>query len=599
MSGRIPQEFINDLLLRVDIVEVITARVPLKRQGANFVACCPFHNEKTPSFSVNQTKQFYHCFGCGASGNAIRFLMENDRLEFVEAIEELASMAGVPVERVESATRQLSPQSENFQRFYALMETAAQYYEQQLRKAKDAIDAVKYLQSRGLDGVTCQQFRVGYVSDQWEGVKQHLLSHKYALEDIVTCGLATRKNNKSYDRFRHRIIFPIRDKRQRVIAFGGRVLGKGEPKYLNSPETPIFHKSNELYNFDNVSRLRNLSEVIVVEGYLDVIALSQHNITNSVAALGTATSAKHVQMLFRVSDRILFCFDGDRAGREAAWKALETALPHVRGEKELHFLFLDDKDDPDTAVRRLGKEGFLKLLSQAAPLSRFMINQLALQTDASTLDGKAKIVAMAKPLVEKIEDDFYRSLIVNAIAKELKVNLETWQDTFEDNQANAKSPQPSNHVDLSMTPMRRAIALILQHPAQIKVLSVPGEKIALLPLKGSEILGRLLARINETEKTHTAALLSEWEGHQAHALLQQLATWERPGDDATLEKEFQDCIRAMIFEAESIKLEALQTKAQHQGLDAQEKQALKHLLKLQKRRNPSTASSVNQQSDKT
>lgn len=332
--GLIPQHFIHELLARVDIVDLIDSRVPLKKAGANYKACCPFHGEKTPSFTVSQDKQFYHCFGCGLHGNAIGFLMEYDRLEFPDAVEELAAMMGMEVPREETVSN--APKVDTS--LYDIMEKAANYYQQQLKSNKSAIE---YLKGRGLSGEIAKQFAIGYVPGEWrnlEAIFPKLQQDKKLQQQLVECGLMIRKDSSLYDRFRDRIMFPIKDKRGRVIAFGGRVMGQGEPKYLNSPETPIFHKSNELYGLYQARQAnRKLSRLLIVEGYMDVVALAQFGINYAVATLGTATTSSHLQQLFRTTRELILCFDGDRAGRDAALRAIEHGLPQMREGREIQI----------------------------------------------------------------------------------------------------------------------------------------------------------------------------------------------------------------------------------------------------------------------
>ncbi|MGB1255734.1 MAG: DNA primase, partial [Thiolinea sp.] len=370
MAGRIPREFIDQLLGRVDIVDVINGRVPLKKAGREYTACCPFHNEKTPSFTVSPTKQFFHCFGCGAHGSAITFLMEYEHLEYVEAIEALARNMGVEVPREEGG-RESSPRKKTDDSLYGLMEETAKHYRAQLSKSQVAVE---YIKQRELSPEIVQQFGVGYSADEWDRLTQ-LFGRDFGQQKLLACGLQIQNDaGRVYDRFRDRLMFPIRDRRGRVIGFGGRVLGDGTPKYLNSPETEIFHKGTELYGlFEARQHTRKLERLLVVEGYMDVIALAQFGVSYAVATLGTATTSHHIQQLFRLVPEVVFCFDGDRAGKEAAWRALENALPELSDEREVRFLFLPTGEDPDTQIRRVGKEVFEADLKKALPLSKFII----------------------------------------------------------------------------------------------------------------------------------------------------------------------------------------------------------------------------------
>ncbi|MEW8281341.1 MAG: DNA primase, partial [Candidatus Thiodiazotropha taylori] len=347
MAGKIPTHFIDQLLNRVDIVDVINRRVTLKKAGKEFQACCPFHDEKTPSFTVSPSKQFYHCFGCGAHGSAIGFLMEYDNLGFVEAVEELAQSAGLEVPREGG-----NEQGPDLRPLYELMEKTARFYQHQLKHHAESPAAVDYLKSRGMSGQIAASYGIGFAPPGWDNLTGTLGSDKASLERLNKCGLLSESNGKQYDRFRNRIIFPIRDPRGRTIGFGGRVLGDDKPKYLNSPETPLFHKGRELYGLYEARQAnREISNLLVVEGYMDVVALAQHNIQNAVATLGTATTHEHLELIFRNCPEVIFCFDGDRAGRDAAWKALNTSLPLMRDGREVRFLFLPQGEDPDTQVR--------------------------------------------------------------------------------------------------------------------------------------------------------------------------------------------------------------------------------------------------------
>lgn len=393
----IPQSFIQDLLARVDIIDVIDRHVKLKRGGANYSACCPFHNEKTPSFTVSQAKQFYHCFGCGAHGTAISFLMEYSGLGFVEAVKELAQSVGMQVPEVRSESHQR--RAEAGDDLYTVLLKAAQYYRAQLR---DAPQAIEYLKGRGFSGEIAKQFGVGYAPDGWQNLAAAFPAYDAA--SLVGAGLVIQGDGgKRYDRFRDRIMFPIVDVRGNVIGFGGRVLGVGEPKYLNSPETPVFEKGRELYGLYQARRaIRDAGRVVVVEGYMDVVALAQHGVAYAVATLGTATTPLHVQKLLRQADEVIFCFDGDAAGRRAAWRALETSLAHLADGKQVKFLFLPQGEDPDTFVRNAGHAAFEALLDRAMPLSQFLLDGLAARVDSGTTEGRARLLQDARPLLTQI-----------------------------------------------------------------------------------------------------------------------------------------------------------------------------------------------------
>ncbi len=411
----IPQDFIQQLLGRVDIVEVVDRHVKLKKAGQNYSACCPFHGEKTPSFSVSPTKQFYHCFGCGAHGTAISFLMEYNGMGFREAVQELAE--GVGMSMPQEANREQSIEKARVSATLGEVMTAAmQFYRRQLKASTTAIE---YLKGRGLTGEIAAKFGLGYAPDDWQGLKGAV--EDYTSSALKDCGLVIDSDEgRRYDRFRDRVMFPILDQRGNVIGFGGRVIGKGEPKYLNSPETPLFEKGRELYGLFHAKRaIRDENTVIVVEGYMDVVALAQSGVENAVATLGTATTPMHVEKLLRLADNLVFCFDGDKAGQRAAWRALEQALPVVQDGKEVRFLFLPVEDDPDTFVRRLGKDAFLNELRNAKPLSVFLLDELRTQVDPSTDEGKARLMTLAKPLIGQVAAPALALMLRRKLADEI------------------------------------------------------------------------------------------------------------------------------------------------------------------------------------
>lgn len=405
MAGLIPQSFIDDLLNRTDIVDVVSSRVQMKKAGKNYTACCPFHKEKTPSFSVSPDKQFYYCFGCGAGGNALGFIMDHDNLDFPQAVEELAKAAGMEIPREESG-RPHKPRQPTDSPLYPLLTAAAEFYRQALKSHPQRKAAVNYLKGRGLTGEIARDFGLGFAPPGWDNLYKHLSSDTLQQKAMIDAGLLVEnaETGKRYDRFRDRVMFPIRDSRGRIIAFGGRVLGDDKPKYLNSPETPVFHKGQELYGlFEARKNNRNLDEIIVVEGYMDVIALAQQGLRNAVATLGTATSEEHMKRLFRVVPSVLFCFDGDQAGRNAAWRALEATLSSLQDGRRARFLFLPEGEDPDTLVRSEGTDAFRARIHQhAQPLADYFFQQLTEEADPRSLEGKAHMATLAAPLIDKV-----------------------------------------------------------------------------------------------------------------------------------------------------------------------------------------------------
>ncbi|KPY92669.1 DNA primase, partial [Pseudomonas syringae pv. spinaceae] len=405
MAGLIPQSFIDDLLNRTDIFDVVSSRVQLKKAGKNYSACCPFHKEKTPSFSVSPDKQFYYCFGCGAGGNALGFIMDHDNLDFPQAVEDLAKAAGMEVPR-EQGVKGQKPRQPTDSPLYPLLNAASEFYRQALKSHPSRKAAVDYLKGRGLSGEIARDFGLGFAPPGWDNLYKHLSSDSLQQKVMIDAGLLIEnaETGKRYDRFRDRVMFPIRDSRGRIIAFGGRVLGDDKPKYLNSPETPVFHKGQELYGLFEARKFnRNLDEIIVVEGYMDVIALAQQGLRNAVATLGTATSEEHLKRLFRVVPNVLFCFDGDQAGRNAAWRALEAALPNLQDGRRARFLFLPEGEDPDTLVRSEGTDAFKARINQhAQPLADYFFEQLTKESDPRSLEGKAHMATLAAPLIDKV-----------------------------------------------------------------------------------------------------------------------------------------------------------------------------------------------------
>ena len=439
--ARIPEPFIQDLLARTDIVELVNQRVPLKKTGRNYSACCPFHQEKTPSFTVAPDKQFYYCFGCGAKGNAVGFLMEYDNLAFPEAIEQLAQRAGmeVPREQGHDAGRQ-KKYRDRLQTLYDLLTRAERFYRQQLKGDRDRQRAVDYLKGRGLTGESAARYGLGFAPPGFDNLMTGLSLDNDGVEKGVECGLLVRREDtgRTYDKFRDRIMFPIRDSRGRTIGFGGRVLGDGKPKYLNSPETPVFHKGEELYGLWEWRQSKDKSgQLFVVEGYMDVIALAQHGINNAVATLGTATTEEHARKLFRQVDEVVFCFDGDNAGRRAAWRALESALPALEDGKQARFLFLPDGEDPDTLVRREGREELLALAARAPGLSQYLFDHLSEGLDLGSVDGRARLARLAMPVLGLARGEAYKRLL----RKELSELTRLDSDDLDALQASQPAPR--------------------------------------------------------------------------------------------------------------------------------------------------------------
>ncbi|EOV4223427.1 DNA primase [Vibrio parahaemolyticus] len=581
MAGHIPRSFIDDLLARLDIVDIIDARVKLKKKGKNYGACCPFHNEKTPSFSVSQEKQFYHCFGCGAHGNAIDFMMEFERLEFVEAIEELASYLGLDVPREQrsggSGQFKSGPQASSSEKrsLYDLMGSIAQFYRNQLKQPSSKV-AIEYLKDRGLSGEIVQKFGIGYVADEWDLVRKNFSQNKDNQDMLVTGGMLIEndKGNR-YDRFRGRIMFPIRDRRGRVIGFGGRVLGEGTPKYLNSPETPIFHKGKELYGLYEVLQAhREPAQILVVEGYMDVVALAQYGVDYSVASLGTSTTGDHIQMLFRQTNTVVCCYDGDRAGKEAAWRALENALQFLKTGNTLKFLFLPDGEDPDSYVRKYGKAAFEQQIEQATPLSSYLFDNLIElhQINLGNNEGKSALRAYASALIDKIPDPYFQELL-----EKLLDERTGFDNRLRQPRKKISETRPQPHKEIKRTPMREVIALLIQNPSYAQM--VPDlSSVRDLSIPGLSLFADVLDKCQAHPHINTGQLLEHWRNSQNEALLSRLASWDIPLDEDNQEEIFLDSLDKIIAQCVEKQIENLQAKARSVGLSAEEKRELLALM---------------------
>ncbi|WP_432716543.1 DNA primase [Pantoea agglomerans] len=571
MAGRIPRVFINDLLARTDIVDLIDARVKLKKQGKNFHACCPFHNEKTPSFTVNGEKQFYHCFGCGAHGNAIDFLMNFDRLEFVESIEELATSHGLDVP-YEAGSGPSQMERHQRQSLYQLMENLNGFYQQGLQQSS-AQPARDYLDRRGLSAEIINHFAIGYAPAGWDNVLKRFGKQSEDRESLMEAGmLVSNDKGRTYDRFRDRVMFPIRDKRGRVIGFGGRVLGNDTPKYLNSPETPIFHKGRQLYGlYEAVKNHPEPARLLVVEGYMDVVALAQYGIDYAVASLGTSTTAEHIQLLFRSTDTVICCYDGDRAGREAAWRALETALPYMNDGRQLRFMFLPDGEDPDTLVRKEGKDAFEARMEQAMPLSSFLFDSLLPQVDLSSRDGKARLSTLALPLITQIPGETLRIYMRQELGNKLGI--------LDDNQLEKLMPKLAASgttpvaPPLKRTTMRVLIALLIQSP-QLATLVPSLDGLSESKIPGLPLFIELVGRCNENPGLTTGQLLELYRGTNFSQTLETLAIWNHMIVDEEAEAVFQDSLASIYDSALEERLEFLIARERTQGLSADERREL-------------------------
>ena len=619
MAGRIPDSFIDELLARVDIVGIIEQRVPLKKAGRDWSARCPFHDERSPSFTVSPAKQFYHCFGCGKHGSAIKFLMDYDRLEFVDAVEELANQVGLKVPYEGGARR--APQEDSTD-LYALLDSAARFYQRSL--ASNAA-ARAYFEERGLDAQTTERFALGYAPDQWDALKNALGTSPQRIALLEKAGMLTSgERGTKYDRFRDRVMFPIQDRRGRVIAFGGRILKKAAtalptgdagaedgrsvekpgdaspvldpraqdieksgnglpvrdsglqdarkgdgPKYLNSPETPLFHKGQQLFALWQVRQAHSkIPRLIVVEGYMDVIALFQHGITQAVATLGTATTRDHAELLFRNCADVYFCFDGDRAGRQAGWRAVESVLPRMRDGRQAFFLFLPDGEDPDSLVRAEGQAGFEQRLKEATPLSEFFFAELGKDVNLSSLDGKARLAERARPLLTQIPDGAFRDLMLGELDRRANVQLRIEAPA----QAAKKAARPQER-----TLVRTAVALIVQNPGFAAAIQPP-HLFSTLRQAGIPLLVELIALCRERPEIAPSGILEHFAEREELRALQKLAVMEFPGGEEEWRTEFLDALAQLDRQTQQQRLDDLLRKKSETSLSDDEKDELRRLL---------------------
>lgn len=642
MAGLIPQGFIDDLLNRTDIVEVVGSRVQLKKSGKNYSACCPFHQERTPSFTVSPDKQFYYCFGCGAGGNALGFLMDHDHLEFPQAVEELARRAGLEVPR-EEGSRAHQPRQPVDSPLYPLLAAASDYYRQALKSHPARQAAVDYLKGRGLSGVIARDFALGFAPPGWDNLLKHLGGDALQQKAMIDAGLLIEnaETGKCYDRFRDRVIFPIRDGRGRVMAFGGRVLGDDKPKYLNSPETPVFHKGQELYGlFEARRHNRDLDEIIVVEGYMDVIALAQQGLRNAVATLGTATSEEHLKRLFRLVPSVLFCFDGDQAGRKAAWRALEATLPSLQDGRRARFLFLPEGEDPDSLVRAEGREAFLaRLEQQAQPLADYFFQQLTEEADPRTLEGKAHLATLAAPLIERIPGANLRALMrrrlgeitgLPGVVPSPPASGQTPDDYAEatyyqaepghtDYPNSAKSGRtasfgrsdhgkgrwqgqghngyrkgrgdlpPRTRTAVSVEPPNLSALRTLLHHPQLAQKVVDASHFASEEDPYAQLLVALLEALQKNPRNSSLQLIARWHGTEQGRLLRALAEKEWLISTDNLEQQFFDTINKLAARQRERSIEQLLCKARQGELSEEEKARLRDLLSRNASPVPSTS----------
>jgi len=569
--ARLPDAFIDDLLARTDIVELVGSRIPIKRQGREYSARCPFHDERSPSFTVSPTKQFYHCFGCGAHGTAIAFLMNYDRLEFMDAVEELAKRVGMEIPK-DTRSRNESGESKDL---YAALDAATQFFQKQLLQN---MAAQSYLDKRGVDAENRARFSIGYAPDGFNALKDALGTDERRMKLLEKVGLFSKNDTgRIYDKFRDRVMFPIHDRRGRVIAFGGRVLEKdrekdGNPKYLNSPETPLFHKGRELYGLWQVRQANSkIPRLIVVEGYMDVVALFQYGVTQAVATLGTATTPDHAELLFRNAADVYFCFDGDRAGRGAAWKAVESILPRMKDGRQAYFLFLPDGEDPDSIVRQEGADGFDLRLQQATPLSRFFFDELGKDVNLNTMEGKSRLAERAKPMLSIIPDGAFRDLMQQRLSEMTGLRANT---ALTNAPLLSNAPRRNTAPPPKLSLVRAAITLLLQQPSLVLHIEPP-HLFSILRQPGIPLLCELIALIRVRPDINTGLIIESFEGREEQASLQKLAAQEFPGEPEHWQAEFNDALQQLDKQTRMQRIEELNAKT---GRSPEENNELRDLL---------------------
>ena len=593
MAGLIPQAFIDDLLSRVDIVDVIDKRIKLRKTGKNYSALCPFHTEKSPSFSVEPEKQFYYCFGCGAGGNALGFVMDYERMDFPLAVETLAGDYGIEVPREESG-KQDNTRSES-KLILEVLEKSSAFYQQQLRAHPQKARAVSYLKSRGLTGVIAKHFGIGFAPPGWDNLLNAVGKDDVQIDLLFKAGLiikreqeatpgnaADRKNDGQYDRFRDRIIFPIRDSRGRVLGFGGRVLTDEKPKYLNSPETPVYHKANELYGLYEARRSNpKQSRFMIVEGYMDVVALAQNGIDCAVATLGTATNATHLTRLFKIVSEVIYCFDGDQAGRTAAWRGMQATLPILEDGRQVRFLFLPEGEDPDTLVRKIGKDRFTQLMDEAMPLADFFFKHLSEDLNPDSIEGKAKLSSLALPLLKQLPKGIYRQLMIDQLARMAGVesrsieammgNVEVAEAPSQSdeepppypmppeetygrrNTAKPNQPKPADKA-LPRSPGLKAIELLLYKPEVAAVLDKDMELLRENGNQYTDLLLELVELVKQDPTTNTYTMLGHCYGTSLGNQLTQLMKKEKITPLEGVSSEFHYLIDSLLSDAQKKQL---------------------------------------------
>lgn len=572
MTNLISKSFIQEVISRTDIVALVSSRIELKRRGNTHTACCPFHSEKTPSFTVSQHKQFYYCFGCGAHGDAIRFLMEYDHATFVDAITELANQLGllVPLENNHE-------EAEKNNALYTQLRNAQLLYQAELKKSETAIT---YLKNRGVTGKIAKAFGMGFAPNAWDFLLQQLGKNKSDREALSTAGMLIEKNpGHFYDRFRDRVIFPIRDARGRTIGFGGRTLMNETPKYLNSPETPVFHKNQTLYGLYEMNQHhRKIERALVVEGYLDVISLAQHDIHYSVATLGTALNAKHIQLLLRYTSDIIFCFDGDAAGKKAAWKALTISLPLLRDGLNFRFLFLPNTEDPDSLVQKIGQNAFEKLIDQATALPTVFFDELEKTFPLDSIANKAAFAKAANELFNTMPEGIYKNLLIDQLAEKLKLTRDHVTTSSTQNKTTAPAKKPTRKLNARLNPVESAIQLLLHEPAlAASVTTIPAIAISEKTAE-KNVLMDFIQCFKENPAVEISELLEAIADEATRTWIAAIAIRPLHIPPAGMSKEFSDTLQCLHEQDQAHQLSALISKAKNSELGPEEKQLLQLLL---------------------
>jgi len=586
MAQHIPETFVDELIDRLDIVGVISERLPLQRAGHEYKACCPFHDEKSPSFTVSPQKQFYHCFGCGKHGSAIGFVMDFDGLGFVDAVTELAHTVGLELPQGVAAEQAVTDKSKPL---LAALEQAAAFYASQW---SDNAEAKRYLQARGLTQASIERFQLGYATNQWDALQRHLQQRGFADQVLIDAGLLVSKQDKRYDKFRHRIMFPIHDRRGRIIAFGGRALDDNGPKYMNSPETAVYHKGRELYGLYQARQRQRPERLLLVEGYMDVIMLDQNDIRAPVATSGTATTDQQARMLFQTADQVICCFDGDRAGRAAAWKALQNMLPHMHDGRQVGFVFLPEGEDPDSMARRSAAQ-FEDMVQAAMPLSELLFRELEKDLQLGSAEGRAALVSKVRPMLQRLPDGVYRELLNQQLQDKTRhrLRLDNRQQNpprraATDTAGGAQAPSVSSRLT---TPLRRLAALLVQQPWLAATLSADDLQVVAAQ-KNADVVLELIDFCAQRPQISMVKLLEHWRDHAAEALLHELAgaqmladsVQQKGIDNDEAREQWRMTVRDMLLRMQSDQLSArirMLTTAQQQGvLNQHQKQELRRLL---------------------